>query len=150
MRTSLWALAASVLLMGYAFLSYGGEQKNEMDKIYMDESHCLVASEIRSEKDSSISCFCRDAIVDARYLYQTYLLTGKDKNLNGAYLGLVDRAERTCGEKYDIYNATQAAGWLWEGPQVKREYPPDVEILKIKPDNIRIPSRGIQSSPYVF
>jgi hypothetical protein len=143
MRTILWFLTVFVLLVGHAFPSYAGEQRNKMDKVYLDESHCLVAPEIRGERDSSISCFCRDATMDARYLYQTYLLSGKDRNLNGAYLGLVDHAQRICGEKYDIYQATQAKWWQWEGPQVKREYPPDAEIVKIKPD-----SKGFRTVEY--
>ncbi len=143
MRTIFWSLTAFVLLVAHAFLSYAGEPRNKMDTGYLDESHCLVAPEIRGERDNSISCFCRDAIIDARYLYQTYLLTGKDKNLNGAYLGLVDHARRICGEKYDVYNATQAEEWQWEGPQVKREYPPDIEILKTKPD-----SKGFRTVEY--
>jgi hypothetical protein len=110
MRTIVWFLTVFVFLLGHVFLSYAEDPRNKMDKIYLDESHCLVSPEIRGEKDNSISCFCRDAIIDARYLYQTYLLPGKDKNLNGAYLGLVDHARRICGEKYDVYNATQADG----------------------------------------
>ena len=43
----------------------------DLDKLYADESHCLVSPEIRSDKDNPISCFCRDAIADARYLYFT-------------------------------------------------------------------------------
>jgi hypothetical protein len=144
MKMILWFFTVVVLLVGHAFPSYAGEQSNRMDKVYSDESHCLVAPEIRGEKDSSISCFCRDAIMDARYIFQTYLLSGKDSNLNGSYLELVDHAQRICGEKYsDVLNATQAKEWQWEGPQVKREYPTDAEIVKIKPD-----SNGLRSVKY--
>ena len=144
MKMILWFLIVVVLLVGHAFLAYAGEQSNKTDKVYSDESHCLVTPEIRGGKDSSISCLCRDAIMDARYVYQTYLLSGKDSNLTGSYLDLVDHAQRICGEKYsDILNAAQAKKWQWEGPQVKREYPTDAEIAKIKPD-----SNGILSAKY--
>jgi len=33
-----------------------------MDKLYQDESHCLTSPEIRSDKDNSISCYCRGPI----------------------------------------------------------------------------------------
>ena len=137
MKKLVCCLTVFVILVLYAFFSYAGqlENINKMDKVYRDESHCLVAPEIRGEKDNSISCFCRDAIMDARYVYENYLLKGKDRNLNGTYLTLEDHARQMCGEKYDVYNATQAEGWQWEGPQVKREYPPDTEILKIKPNS---------------
>ena len=72
--------------------------------------------------------------MDARYLYEIYLLTGKDRNLNGAYLTLADHAAQFCGEKFDVCNATQKEGWQWEGPQVTREYPPEKELLAITPD----------------
>src|SRR5579864_8850222 len=39
------------------------------DTLYADESHCLASPEIRSDKDNPMSCFCRDTIADARYLY---------------------------------------------------------------------------------
>jgi hypothetical protein len=135
MTTLAGCLAVFVILVVQAYFSYAGGPRSKMQKVYLDESRCLVAPEIRGERDRSISCFCRDAIMDARYLYENYLLTGKDRNLNGAYLGLVDHAARICGEKFDVYNATQKRGWQWEGPQVKREYPPDTEILKIQPDS---------------
>jgi hypothetical protein len=45
-----------------------GQFPSDLDKLYADESHCLVSPEIRSDKDNSISCFCRDAIADALYL----------------------------------------------------------------------------------
>jgi hypothetical protein len=108
---------------------------NKMDKIYSDESHCLVAPEIRGKNDNPISCFCRDAIMDARYVYQNYLLTEKDKNLNGIYLTLVDHARQMCGEAYDVYKVTQTKEWHWDGPQVTREYLPEREIHKIQPDS---------------
>ena len=56
-------------------------QTNCLDKVYADESHCLVGPEIRSDRDNPISCYCRDAIVDARYVYFTYLLQGKTETL---------------------------------------------------------------------
>src|ERR1700746_1421360 len=61
---------------------------SELNRVYQDESHCLTAPESRGDKDSPASCYCRDAIVDARYVWHTYLITGKDHNLNGAELRL--------------------------------------------------------------
>lgn len=134
-------LTLFLILVCHAF-SYGGDLQN-INKVYSDESHCLVAPEIRGKKDNPICCFCRDAIMDARYVYETYLLTEKDRNLNGVYLALIDRARKTCGEKYDVYKATQTTEWRWDGPQVTREYPPEREIQKIHPD-----SKGFQTVEY--
>jgi hypothetical protein len=111
-----------------------------LDKIYMDESHCLVAPEIRSDKDNPISCFCRDAVADARYVYSTYILSGKDRNLNGTFLALQRRAKETCGQNFDqnfdvIVEATESENWKWSGPEVARTYPPDSEIKGISPDS---------------
>lgn len=106
-----------------------------LDKIYADESHCLTSPEIRGEKDSPISCYCRDAIVDARYVWQTYLLTGKDRNLNGAELALQRNVTLMCGEHYDVNKAIDAEDWKWNGPEVVRTSPPDDVLRQIKPDS---------------
>lgn len=124
------------IILVWHTLSYAGVLRNSdsMDMVYRDESHCLVAPEIRGEKDNPISCFCRDAIMDARYVYENYLLTGKDRNLNGAYLTLWDHAQQMCGKQYDVLKATQTKDWQWHGPQVTRGYPPESEINQIQPD----------------
>jgi hypothetical protein len=106
-----------------------------LDQIYKDETHCLVGPEIRNEKDKPVSCYCRDALTDARYVYQTYLLTGKDRNLNGTYLALQSYAAQMCGEGYDVLRVAQDADWRWTGPEVIRKYPPDSEIEQLKPDS---------------
>ena len=48
-----------------------------------------------------------------------------------------------CGEKFDVYNATQNTEWQWNGPQVMREYPPEKEINEIQPD-----SKGFRTVVY--
>src|ERR1700758_78012 len=61
----------------FQFASLGGSWSSpfyiqfpsDPDTLYADESHCLASPEIRSDKDNPISCFCRDTIADARYLY---------------------------------------------------------------------------------
>lgn len=73
-----------------------------MDKVFQDETHCLTSPEIRSDKDSPISCFCRDAIADARYVYTSYLTSWKDRNLNGVFLVLQPHAAETCGKDIDV------------------------------------------------
>src|SRR6266536_583125 len=40
-----------------------------LDDIYREEGRCLTGPEIRDDKDSAISCYCRDAILDVRYVY---------------------------------------------------------------------------------
>ncbi len=115
----------------------------QMDKVYADESHCLVAPEIRRDSDNQISCYCRDAIMDARYVWGNYLLTGKDRNLNGAYLTLERHARQMCGEHYDVIKAIQTKDWQWNGPEVTRKYPPNSEIEQIKPDG-----RGFRTVEY--
>jgi hypothetical protein len=103
-----------------------------LDKVYTDESHCLVDPEIRSAADKPSSCYCRDAIADARYVRQTYLKTGKDRNLNGIYLVLEVWAGQRCGDGYDVLKAEESK---WNGPEVRRTYPPNSSIEKIKPDS---------------
>ena len=144
MRKSILLLFGVLSLVGalaYPVRPQGLE--TQMDKVYADESHCLVAPEIRRNSDNPISCYCRDAIMDARYVWGNYLLTGKDRNLNGAYLVLWGHAEQMCGKHYDFIKVTQTEDWQWNGPQVTRKYPPDSEIEQIKPD-----SRGFRTVKY--
>ena len=125
------------LILEWPISSYAWEfvNMNKMDTVYADESHCLAAREIRGQDDSSVSCFCRDAIMEARYVYENYLLTQKDTNLNLAFLTLLEHAQQMCGEKFDVYKATQNTEWQWNGPQVMREYPSEKEINEIQPDS---------------
>jgi hypothetical protein len=104
---------------------------SSLNKVYSDETHCLTAADMRSDKDNAISCWCRDAIVDARYVYLTYILSGTDHNLNGAYLRLQEDISTTCGEDFDISEAEQK-DWKWNGPEVIRTYPPDDVINRIQ------------------
>jgi hypothetical protein len=107
---------------------------NKMDEIYADQSHCLTLPEIRSDKDAPISCYCRDAIAEGRYVYFTYLLSGKDQNLNGPFLALQERAKQQCSRDYDaVYDATEKKDWKWNGPEVVRTYPADDVIERIDP-----------------
>jgi len=119
----------------------------EMDKIYADQGHCLALPEIRSDKDNPISCYCRDAIVDARYVYFTYLLPGKDRNLNGIFLALQMHAQGICGKNMDdVMKATETENWKWGGPEVVRNYPPDSEIKRMSPDSNGFSSCEIQGA----
>ena len=114
-----------------------------MQKLYMDESHCLIAPEIRGDKDNPISCYCRDAIADARYVHFTYLLPGKDANLYGTFLTLrhdaLDECSRNAAEAMGAdfiqktYDAITSKDWKWSGPEVVRTSPPDEVIKRIKP-----------------
>lgn len=136
----------SVLLtLGLGLLHSAGAQDTptNLDRVYADQNHCLAAPEIRTEKDKPISCFCRDDVVIARYVWQTYLVTEKDPNLTGAYLSLEIRAAEKCGEHYDVSNAVQLKNWRWTGPDVLRVYPPDNEIQQIRPDG-----RGFRTVEY--
>jgi len=110
--------------------------KPDLDAIYGDESHCLTAPDMRGDKDQPISCFCRDAIVIARYVYSEYLLPGKDGNLNGAFLTLVQEIPKQCGIKYENtgFEVAKRENWVWEGPEVVRVYPPDEVIKRITPE----------------
>jgi hypothetical protein len=53
-------LACFPILLWHTFSSAGN--KTDMDKVYSDESHCLVAPEIRGNKDNPNSCYCRDGV----------------------------------------------------------------------------------------
>ncbi len=106
----------------------------ELDKVYRDESHCLTSPEMRGERDNVISCFCRDAIVMARYVYSTYLLPRKDFNLNGVFLVLENNIGQQCGENYDAFTVARQKDWKWNGPEVVSTYPPDEVIKRIKPE----------------
>ena len=108
--------------------------KSNLDTIYRDEGHCLTSPDMRGDKDQPISCFCRDAIVMARYVYSEYLLPGKDRNLNGAFLTLVQVIPEQCGIKYETaLDIAESQKWVWEGPEVVRVYPPDEVIKRISP-----------------
>lgn len=137
------AAAAIILFAGVAF---GQSNKNvppatpshasatTMDEIFQDESHCLTDPEIRSDKDAPISCSCRDAIEEARYVYFTYLLSGRDSNLNGPFLVLTSNVTHNCGETNYAFNATTTDHWKWNGPEVVRTYPSDDVVARIAPE----------------
>lgn len=125
-----------------------------MNKIYQDETHCLTSPEIRADRDLPISCFCRDAIEDARYVRFTYLLSGRDNNFSGIFLALQAYATEACngsreaqpkssvgeiinliqGSSDPIYVATMEKNWSWNGPEVVRTYPADEVIARISPE----------------
>jgi hypothetical protein len=107
---------------------------NMMDEVYRDESHCLTAPEIRRDEDAPISCYCRDAVADARYVYHTYLLSGKDRNLNGTFFVLTDHISEMCGKDYNALGIAEQEDWHWNGPEVVRTYPPDEVIARISPE----------------
>lgn len=107
--------------------------QSAMNDIYKDESHCLALPEIRNDKDSPISCYCRDAVVDARYVYFTYFL-GKDVNLSGVVLALEVYAGQMCRQEYDVRKAAESRDWKWDGPEVVRTYPPQDVIERIIPE----------------
>jgi hypothetical protein len=143
----------SVAVLGWVAVARAQHLPTELGRIYADESHCLVAPEIRSVKDSPISCQCRDAIADARYVHSTYILTGKDRNLTRILLALQRYAGEMCSRDAaealepdfisKIHAATMEKNWKWDGPEVVRTYPPDEVIRQIKPD-----SRGMISVQY--
>jgi hypothetical protein len=135
MRLSLLVLLApSFLALVSLHPARAQDKAIDLDNVYRDESHCLVAPEIRSAADKPISCFCRDDIAQARYLWQTYLATGKDRNLNGIYLTLELNAGRECGEGFNVLDAAQSQHSQWNGPEVTRTYPPDSTIEQLKPN----------------
>src|SRR5689334_4125635 len=119
----LWALSVllAVSLCARHQTASAQASPTELDKIYADESHCLLGPEIRSDKDNPISCFCRDAITDARYVHLTYVLPERDANLRGTVLSLEVLARQMCGENYDVHKTVfEADNWKWDGPQVVR------------------------------
>ena len=93
-----------------------------------DLSHCLTLREARSDKDVSISCYCRGRIADARYLNLTYIETLKDSNLTGALNALAGLATEACGPGRDVEEAISDKQWKWNGPEVVRTYPSEDEI----------------------
>ncbi len=118
----------------------------EMNKVYGDESHCLTSADMRGDKDNPISCYCRDSIAQARYVYFTYVSVVSpqfDRNLTGVFLTLQKHAGEECGqdaaERLDmsfigkIQDATMLKDWKWDGPEVVRTYPADDVIKRIKP-----------------
>jgi len=124
-----------------------------MQKVYMDECHCLTSPEIRNDLDNPISCYCRDAIADARYVHFTYLLPGKDANLYGTFIALQHYAEEQCSRNtaetsdadfiQNIYDATTSKDWKWSGPEVVTTFPPDDVIKRIKPSGERGAGRWV-------
>lgn len=140
MQRRLVLLLAVVLALCVASPSLAQENRQEeMNKVYQDESHCLTSADMRGEKDDPVSCFCRDAIVEARYVHSTYLLTGKDRNLYGVFLRLVENVRQTCaqGQDYDTIGFILQKDWKWNGPEVVRTYPSDDVIKRIEPEKGR-------------
>lgn len=135
MKAYLHALAALSLGAVFSGVTRTQNARKTLDEIYKDETHCLAGPEMRGEKDNAISCYCRDALTDARYVYETYLLSGKDRNLNGTFLTLERNATEMCGDGYGVFSKTREKAWRWNGPEVTRTYPPDSIIEQIEPDS---------------
>jgi hypothetical protein len=133
MRLHFAALAALAWMVLSPRLAAQTHGTTGLGDVYRDESHCLVAPEIRGPADNPVSCYCRDALADARYIYQTYLLTARDENLRGPYLVVEAHASEMCGKKYDVRKAAKG-GSQWNGPEVTRTYPPDAVIEQLRPD----------------
>jgi hypothetical protein len=130
-RLALRLVVCSALLAGVAH----SQDKINLDDVYYDQTHCLTAPDMRGDNDRPISCFCRDAIVDARYVYSEYLLSGKDGNLRGPYLTLVRAISDQCGIEGDAaLQRAQSKNWIWDGPEVVRVFPPDDVIKRIPPE----------------
>jgi hypothetical protein len=91
-----------------------------------------MSNEIRGVSDKALSCFCHDAMVDARYIKTTYLDGGKDRNLSGAFMTLASAAAETCATSLDAVLDAVESGW--NGPEVTRIYPPDSTIEQLIPD----------------
>jgi hypothetical protein len=130
-------LFVSITFVTAALASLAQQRSADQEKliaVYGDESHCLTSPDIRGDSDNRISCFCRDAIVDARYVYFKYLLSGKDDNLNGPYIRLIGAISNTCGKGIDSFDVAQRKDWKWDGPEVVRSYPPDGVINRIRPE----------------
>lgn len=121
-------------------------QMAEMDRVYGDESHCLTSADMRGDKDNPISCYCRDSIAQARYVYFTYVSVTSprfDRNLAGVFLTLQKYAGEVCSQDAaegldmgfigKIQDATTLTDWKWDGPEIVRTYPPDDAIKRIKP-----------------
>jgi hypothetical protein len=129
---------------------YKSDAVTNLDKIYWDQSHCLAMPEIRSDRDASITCYCRDAIEEARYIYFTYLLPGKDRNLNGPFLALQANVSQECGwnDGAVTLGVTEGRNWNWKGPEVVRTYPPDEVIERISPETKDGRPTGMRWVPY--
>jgi hypothetical protein len=112
--------------------SYAQDPTIDLNKVYADDTHCLVALEIRNDNDKPISCYCRDALADVWYMYRAYL--GKDENLYGPIFALETFAHELCGEHYKGSEADKR-NWKWNGPEVTRVYPPDEIAEHIAPDD---------------
>ena len=106
---------------------------SDLDKVYRDETHCLTDADMRGDQDMRISCWCRDAVVDSRYVYATYLLPGKDPNLNGTFLALEQRVRDRCGATLNPLEV-ERGNWNWDGPEVVRTYPADDVVARIAPE----------------
>jgi hypothetical protein len=146
----------SVTVFGGVASVHPQESPTALQEVYSDESHCLLSPEIRSDKDNPISCYCRDAIADARYIYFNYFSVSSphpDRNMSGIFLALQSYAGEMCSRDSDerltpdfigkIQDATTTKDWKWDGPEFVRTYPPDDVIRLIKPD-----SRGWISVQY--
>ncbi len=120
-------------------------KENALDKIYSDESHCLTLADMRGDQDMPISCYCRDAIVEALYVNFTYLLSSKDLNLTGIFIVLAGNVSQKCGQALNAFDIASRKNWKWDGPEVIRTYPPDDVVKRIKPSK-----DGVRSVPFTI
>src|SRR5215469_14740964 len=67
-----------------------------LGKVYRDETHCLGDLEIRSDADNAISCHCRDALVDLRYVYQSKVRHRSSWPCHGIITKILTTAHRRC------------------------------------------------------
>lgn len=112
---------------------------SSLDKVYSDETHCLTSADMRGDRDLSISCWCRDAIVEARYVFFNYVSIEsgpKDPNLKGIFLRLEGNIPQNCGPEYQqkTDGVARVKDWRWNGPEVVRTYPSDEAVSRIKPE----------------
>jgi hypothetical protein len=109
-------------------------QTTSLQATYQDETHCLVAGEIRGDADRAYSCYCRDALAEARYVSGTYVQSGKDLNLIGVLTSLEIYAGQMCAATIDSVDKAVHSESGWSGPQITRTYPPDSTIEQLTPD----------------
>jgi hypothetical protein len=146
-RLSLFSVAIVLVALSMAHSSQGqvppapkkAGPALSLDKVYADQSHCLTDPDMRGDQDMRFSCYCRDALVDLRYVYATYLgntLNPKyDGNMNGPFIQLELRVNAVCGEgAYKALDIAMDKTWQWPGPEAVRTYPPDEVVARIKPE----------------
>lgn len=94
----------------------GGQPPADLLAIYQSEEACSKPADAPTDDHTGMaSCYCRDDIADARYVYFKYVDGSRDRNLSGVFLGLQRRIREDCGPAANGFRLARDKDWRWTG-----------------------------------